>query len=122
LTPVDPNFKFIFDIETINGYPGELIVSVGRSAVYQKDSADSVDISNITTDKTDNRGHLKMSRATAPGDSGGGVFDFFNGCLVGIMVASENYGKHFGQYAGRGSIVPIYIISLLCGENLFKKA
>lgn len=119
MTPVDPDFKFTFDIGTINGYPGELIISVGRSAVNQRGSADSVDISNIITDKTDERGHLKMSRATAPGDSGGGVFDFFNGYLVGIMVASENYGKHFGQYAGRGSIVPIFVISLLCGENLF---
>lgn len=63
-----------------------------------------------------------MSRATAPGDSGGGVFDFFSGRLVGIMVASENYGQHFVEYAARGSIVPIFSISILCGEDLFLKS
>lgn len=106
---MDPNFRFGIEVKHTNAYPGQLVMSLGRSAINQSES-DSVDVSNISTNNLDARRHLKMSRGTSPGDSGGGVFDFYSGRLLGIMTRVENYGERFGQYAERGHVVPIFNI------------
>jgi len=88
-------------------------MAVGKSALYQERSKSSVDISNISTSSQDKMGHLKISRSTSLGDSGGGIFDFYTGNLLGMMVGTENYGEKLGEYAGRGHIIQILLISVL---------
>lgn len=61
----------------------------------------------MSSDAPDKHGHFKMSRATAPGDSGGGVFDFYSGKLLGMMVGVEHYSYELGRYSNRGHVVPI---------------
>ena len=68
----------------------------------------------MSTDDWDSRGHLKTSRATAPGDSGSGAFDFYSGKLVGVMLGCEHYSLDiapYGRYASRGHILPLDILA-----------
>lgn len=53
----------------------------------------------------DKRSHFRLSRVTASGDSGGGVFDLDTGLLLGIMVDVETNGPCLGDF---GRMLPVF--------------
>ena len=53
---------------------------------------------------------MRGSSATCPGDSGGPVFDFYGGFLIGVNVGNQTYKNQkneLGEYGLKSHIVPI---------------
>jgi hypothetical protein len=80
-------------------YSQEIIV-LGLSGLYQCNYNEennishkriSYDISNVSCASLDDKKHCKTSKKAAPGDSGGPIFDYWDGRLIGMIVGAEAY-------------------------------
>lgn len=91
-------------------YYCQKIIIMGLSGLYQIETPISFDICNISCSTPDESGHVKSNKKSSPGESGGPVFDFYNGRLVGMQVSSEcSTGlleNNCGHYGGKAAIVP----------------
>jgi hypothetical protein len=69
---------------------GHRYVQLGLSALHQQESPFAISIGVVSSERANVFGHTLGSSGANPGDSGGGCFAEYSGCLIGINVGCEN--------------------------------
>jgi hypothetical protein len=70
---------------------GQEIIILGLSGLSQTSDKISYDIGNISCESIDENFLQRTNKKSATGDSGGPIFDYFTGELVGMMVGVETF-------------------------------
>lgn len=60
----------------------------------------SYDICNVSCISLDEFNRLKTNKKSSPGESGGPIFDYWDGHLIGMMVGSESYPGEIKEDTG----------------------
>ncbi len=108
------NEQFVVEPVTVDiksSYEGELYIHLGFSNTTQNQSPLSTTVANISSSRPDCDGHILGSVGSNPGDSGGPVFSFLSGELLGMLVGcSYNPKQVLGLNALKSTIVPIFML------------
>ena len=104
MTPLDA-----IDIKTADvnlPYSGQPYIHLGYSNNCQYDTPFSVTLGGISCTKFDNHGHIRGGHGSRRGDSGGPVFSFYNGELIGMVVGCDHDNASTTPYGLKTVIVP----------------
>lgn len=72
-------------------YHGQLYIQLGFAAYEQTNEPLSLSVGVVSATRPDRQHHARGYIPACPGESGGPVFDFLTGSLIGVCLGNQNY-------------------------------